>query len=463
MPRRVKQDTSGEVVLVKLLQEHLIGTFTVFVSQTKNHSDQRALDQTWVDQLVGEIGAPGILNRAKHPIDVILEDETWETELSSLLDNTGKDSAPILPDEAKVVVFAGQHCLAMLSQLSLGADELWWHANIYRKSLEVKHPAEFITMMHDSNSPQVVKTSSDVDLIRAVVKLKGLLKSGIISEQTFLNNRHALLSRCEEQTQRAMCNLTRNESLMDAIMQALSRAHIASAFSPGSWMRLTTGRFYMVATGLVWEMTKQVDLLTKGMAEVPKEVLLRAGACDVSKIKAHKHKHAWDVLPGGKRAALKRVLARPKDFVTPLNPKGDNPWTLPDIVLLPSCFGAKIVEDKLKQMQKVTNHILKMILVEANFEQYCKATPETMEMPMNHPEGILGCFIQEKHPDDPNVHQYEQKVLQRIWVNRAKLDEDLAKLNIPGIESAAQVDYQRLIDKSQAWWGIMRLFKVPKI
>lgn len=48
-------------------------------------------------------------------------------------------------------------------------------------------------------------------------------------------------------------------------------------------------------------------------------------------------------------------------------------------------------------------------------------------------------------------------------MNRAKLDEDLDKQNIPGIESAGEYDYQRLMDKSKAWWEIMRLFKVTRL
>jgi hypothetical protein len=112
--------------------------------------------------------------------------------------------------------------------------------------LEKDHPAEFLTMMHESNSPQLMKQSSDLELFRAVWKLKRLLQSKTISEKTFLDNRRMLLGGLEERTNRAICNLTRNSELMDAIYESLQRVHIAKIFSAGAWMRLTTGRLYMV-------------------------------------------------------------------------------------------------------------------------------------------------------------------------------------------------------------------------
>ncbi|KAG8732151.1 hypothetical protein FRC11_000392 [Ceratobasidium sp. 423] len=467
MPRQSKKDTSDEAAVIALRNNHLIGTFTVFLNQTKNHPDQRALDQSWVENLIKDIGSPGILNRAKHPIEVILEGDALDEELSHLLDESGKDSSPILPEEMKVLVFAGQHRLAMLSQLGLDPDELWWHARVYKRELEANYPAEFLTMMHESNSPHVVKTTSDVDLFHTVVKLKNLLNAGTITEKVFLQNRCTLLGRSDERTRRAICNLTRNEKLLGAIVKALSRAHIAKVFSPGSWMRITTGRLYMVASGLVEEMTQQVDQLTRGMVEVPDQVMLRAQACHVSKIAGHvtgkKNKHAWDQLPGGRMAALKRACVRPNQFVTALNPKTNDPWTLPDVVLLPSCLGSKIIEDELRQMQKVTNHILKMVVTESHYERYMGGNPETIESATDHPEGMIAQFLQEKHPGDPNVQRYERKILHRVWVNRDKLDQDLGKYNVPLIESSDGEDYQRLIDKSKAWWETMRLFKVTRL
>lgn len=134
MPHQLKKNTSDEVAIMDLRREHLIGTFTVLVSQTQNHPDQRALDQSWVDALVEKIGTPGILNRAAYPISVILEDGAMEEELLRILDEMGNHSAPDLPDGVRVLVFAGQHCLAMLSQLGLESpEERWWHANVYKR------------------------------------------------------------------------------------------------------------------------------------------------------------------------------------------------------------------------------------------------------------------------------------------------------------------------------------------
>ncbi|KDN34382.1 hypothetical protein RSAG8_12530, partial [Rhizoctonia solani AG-8 WAC10335] len=465
------KDTSNEWATMELRKANLIGTFTVFLNQTRNHPDQRALDQEWVDQLVERIGMPGVLNRALHPISAILEDETWDEELSRLLEEKGKDSAPYLPDGAQVLVFAGQHRLAMLSQLDLGGSgQLWWHAQIYKRELETKHPAEFLTMMHESNSPQVMKSSSDVDLFRAVRKLKSLLKSGIITQQIFLENRRMLLSGSDERINRAICNLTRNEELMDTIGGALARVHIAKVFSAGSWMRITTGRLYMVAIGLIREMTAQVDQLTEGMSEVPEQVLsLQPRVCLVSKLKGFGTKrksqpHAWDILPGGREAALKRAVVRPLNFVTRLNPKKDDSWSLPHMVLLPSCLGSKLVEDELRLMQTVTNHIIKMVSTEEQYDQYnSKGNPETLEGATDHPAGVIALFLTKMHPNDPNVRDYEYKILHRIWVNRTKLHEQLDEYNIPPVESTSEDYYQKLIDASEDWWSIMRLFKVPQL
>ena len=133
MPAQSKHN-SQELAIAEIRKANLIGTFTVLLNQTENHPDQRELDQTWVDQLMERIGTPGVLNRALHPIGVILEDETWIEELTRLLEEKGKDSLPDLPKEVRVLVFAGQHRLAMLSQLDLGgSDQLWWHAQVYKK------------------------------------------------------------------------------------------------------------------------------------------------------------------------------------------------------------------------------------------------------------------------------------------------------------------------------------------
>ncbi|EUC54398.1 hypothetical protein RSOL_045890, partial [Rhizoctonia solani AG-3 Rhs1AP] len=408
MPTQPNRDSSSELAISKLRKATLIGTFTVLLRQTRNHPDQRALDRVWVDELAKRIGAPEVLNRALHPISVILEDNTWNDALLHLLGEKGKDSAPNLPDGVDVLVFAGQHRLAMLLELDLGGpDQLWWHAQVYKK---------------------------------------------------------------DERVNRAICNLTRNEELMDTIADALSRVHIANVFSAGSWMRITTGRLYMVAVGLIREMTTQVDQLTEGMSEVPDEVLtLQPRVCLVSKIGGHGSKrksrsHAWDILPGGREAALGRAILRPPNFVTRLNPKKDDPWSLPHMVLLPSCLGSRLVEDELKLMQTVTNHVLKMITTEEEFNNYYnKGNPETLEGATDHPAGMIAHFINKKHPNDPNVLSYEYKILHAVWASRAKLHEQLEEQNIPSVESTDENHYQRLIETSKDWWGVMRLFKVSRL
>jgi hypothetical protein len=111
--------------------------------------------------------------------------------------------------------------------------------------LQVHHPAEFLTMMHESNVPLIMKASSDVDLFRAVVKLKGYLMAGTIDRRSFLLNRQALLGH-DEWLARAVSNLTRNNVLAEAISSALTRPHIAKIFQAGAWKRLSTGRLWGV-------------------------------------------------------------------------------------------------------------------------------------------------------------------------------------------------------------------------
>ncbi|EUC54295.1 hypothetical protein RSOL_036580, partial [Rhizoctonia solani AG-3 Rhs1AP] len=458
--------TSRELAVAMVRESHLIGRFKVFLKQTQNHPDQRALDQSWVDQLVERIGSPDQLNRALHPICVILQDDSSDAKLQHLHANR-QGQVPDFPEGLVVKVFAGQHRLAMLGQLDMEEGERWWHADVYKSQLETEHPAEFLTMMHESNTPQVMKMASNLDLFRAVYKLKGLLDTQAIDQQTFLQSRRMLL-RFDERTNRAICNLTRNNQLMDAVMQALSRPHIATVFSAGSWMRLTTGRLYMVAAGLVREMVAQVDLLTEGMSDVPEQVLdIQPRKCVISRLKVdvagRKKQHAWDILPGGKAKALERVINRPPSLVTHLNPKKNDPWSLPDLVLLPSCLGSKLVEDELKLVQTVIIHVLKMIATEKQFDDYLRNQPDSMESSNHHPAGLIASYLAQTHGASQDVSGYDSKIMHLIWKNRSELQEQLEAQGVPDVADAVESDYQKLITNSKAWWTIMRLFKVHKI
>jgi hypothetical protein len=97
-----------EESIVHVQRRYFIGTFKVFLCQTKNHPDQRAIDQSWVNQLVNKIGGPDVLNRAIHPINTILEDDSCVEALWDLL-KADPNSTPALPKEISVLVFAGQH------------------------------------------------------------------------------------------------------------------------------------------------------------------------------------------------------------------------------------------------------------------------------------------------------------------------------------------------------------------
>jgi hypothetical protein len=122
---------SGEELIAQVRQTHFLGRWKILVRQTKNHPDQRPLDEEWVDSLVERIGNPEILNRALHPIHVILEDDSHAQRLCSLAEQNG--GVVELPSDLSVLVFSGQHRLAMLQQLELETPETrWWHGDVYR-------------------------------------------------------------------------------------------------------------------------------------------------------------------------------------------------------------------------------------------------------------------------------------------------------------------------------------------
>jgi hypothetical protein len=126
-------------------------------------------------------------------------------------------------------------------------------------------------------------------------------------------------------------------------------------------------------------MVCQVDLLAQGAVDIPLEAIkLPTRMCSITQLEAacgrktKKKLHPWEALPGGLAEALRRVQQRPLDFVTPLNPKTVDGWSLPDIVsfdfsqglssnleqvLMPSCLGSQMVENELKSMQEVMLHV----------------------------------------------------------------------------------------------------------
>ncbi|KAG8761922.1 hypothetical protein FRC11_012244 [Ceratobasidium sp. 423] len=466
MPSHTAKSYSEESI-AQNRQSYFVGRFKVLLNQTQNHADQRALDQSWVNSLAEHIGTPEALDRAVHPIGVILKDDSKVQQLQELLTHRqNKFEVLSLPPGIIVLVFAGQHRLAMLAQLDLpGPDSLWWHADVYMNALERNHPADFLVMMHESNTPQVMKHVGDVDLFRAVSKLQKLLDAQSIDWETFLHHRRSLLG-FDKNLARSISSLTRNKDLSNAITDALSRAHIASVFSAGSWRRLATGRLYMVATGLVLEMTAQVDLLTEGMCEVPSEVLsLAPSRCTVSALEGafrskKKTPHPWDALPGEPAAALARVQTRPAHFVSKLNPKKEYPWSFPEMVLLPSCLGGSHVEQELKLMQRLMQHLLKMTARKEDLDQYTTSQPDSSEANTRHPAAIIARILRLAHKSSTKVEGYENRIIQQMWKERAQLQAELQLHNIPNFETASKDDYERLLKESKPWWQLLNLFKI---
>ncbi|QRV75706.1 hypothetical protein RhiJN_03721 [Ceratobasidium sp. AG-Ba] len=318
--------------------------------------------------------------------------------------------------------------------------------------LQSENPAEFVTLMHESNVPTMMKASSDVDLFRAVIKLKGFLKTGQVQKPAFLLYRHALLGH-DPTLSRAVCMLTRNEGLADAILDALSRPHIAKTFQAGSWKRITTG--------LVREMTCQVDLLVKGAVDVPNNVLnLKLRGCQITNLASltgiKAKRHPWDALPGGFSQALERVRSRPQSFTTPLNPKGIHGWSLPDIVLLPSCLGSVVVEQQLKVMQLVVSHLLRMCAEPEHFETYIGSSPETVETSSDHPAGMIAHVLAEKRKDT-------SKIIHFAWKNRAALQQALEQAGMKQPVDCGEEDYCHLIAEHECWWELLRMFKTKRL
>ncbi|KAG8792618.1 hypothetical protein FRC12_005468 [Ceratobasidium sp. 428] len=466
MPPQTSRAT-GEERIAHVQQTHLLGTFRIRLAQTENHPDQRALDTDWVTQLKEKIGSPDVLNRGLHPIGVILKDDQQSEQLRQLVQKS-KGAIPDLPNEIGVLVFAGQHRLAMLQDLELeGPDDRWWHGKVYLNSLERKHPAEFLTMMHESNAPRVLKPNQDADMFRATAKLGTWFHSGIIDRETYLQNRQALWACLTITAKRSLANLSRNQEVMEAVSQALSRPHIAKVFNAGSWVKITKGRLHGVVAGLVKEMVCQVDLLTEGLTEVPTTVTdIRAASCTIEKLEKEAKSrdpehHSWACLEGGLKGALQRVKQRPHKFVTSLNPTGTDPWSVPDLVLIPSSLGATRVEEEVNIMHKVVQHLLRMCAKEEHYNSYGSSNPDPIETPTDHPAGMIAAVITDRR-EKQGSRGYEHKILNTVWKSRARLLSELEKYAVPKVEQATKEHYERLIEQSESWWQVLKLFKVTR-
>jgi hypothetical protein len=131
MPAPSGLQISAEEVLACVQKQYWVGRFKIKVAQTQTHHDQRPLDESWVEELAQKIGEQANLNRALHPIGVVLEtDEGIEELRAAALQSI--DTVPELPESCHVLVYAGQHRLAVLPLLGLDSPEdQWWHADVY--------------------------------------------------------------------------------------------------------------------------------------------------------------------------------------------------------------------------------------------------------------------------------------------------------------------------------------------
>ncbi|KAG8711656.1 hypothetical protein FRC09_020483 [Ceratobasidium sp. 395] len=403
--------------IANTLLSHLVGTFKIPLAQTENHPDQRPLDREWVAELKLKIGEPEILNRGLHPIDVLLKDDEQSKQLKQLVGDS-QGSIPDLPEAVRVLVFAGQHRLAMLQELDLdGSQGRWWHGKVYLNS------EGDLMKGAPSNAPQVLKLNQDADVFRSTAKMNTLLRSKQILPETYRLNRQALWGSLAVATRRGMASLSRNQDVTEAVVEALGLPHIARVFVASTWGKATRGRLHGVTAGLVKEMVCQVRLLTNGALEVPAATMeLKAAACHITKLEAQLQSkdrtHPWECLEGGLAAALQRVRTRSPQFVSNLNPTKTDPWTLPHLVLAPGCLGLTELGQELDKMHTA---ILHMFWLEV---------AQTEVKGMNTRTALLG---------------------------------ELATHKVPQLDEATKGDYERLVQRSRSWWELLRKFKVSHL
>ena len=110
---------------------HFVGKYRVLANQVRPHPGQRLLCQQWVDSLHERFKDVG-LDRAAHPIKVILENNNGLEALTAQSTEAGLGVLSELPNNIAVLVYHGQHRIAACLKLE-DLNEHWWYAEVYRQ------------------------------------------------------------------------------------------------------------------------------------------------------------------------------------------------------------------------------------------------------------------------------------------------------------------------------------------
>ncbi|KAG8736413.1 hypothetical protein FRC10_009331 [Ceratobasidium sp. 414] len=443
--------------LAQARTQHLVGRFKLHVHQLLPHNKQRLLNQDWVKQLAEKM--KGCLDRHLHPIEVLLAPDGNILQLKEAQASAG-DSLPTAPKSTRFLVFNGQHRVAALNTMRLRPEDLWWDALVYQNALETDRPAEFLSIMHQANDEENKMYTVDSSRFIGVHQLNNLRTKGLIDENIWAANRSVMLGK-NQSVRTAIGALTKDQTVSDAISAALDWPVIYHCFKASSWRKLISGRYYQVVAGLVQEMTVQVELLSNGKKELPVEPFdLSARLCTLTdlkeKIAKSKGSHPWDALPGGAKEALRRFTTYQPNFKTALYPKCTTKWTFENMVLLPSSLTGKFVLGEIEILNVVGQHLIRMI---GSDEHYSSVTTRNQTSQDAQPAGVIKLVLGARNTPT-GIPNYEQRILEELWINRNKLHSELVQHHIPTPSTASGADYIALLDKSEPWWSILRLFKM---
>lgn len=122
--------TSASQAILLAEPGFLVGKYRVSACQVRPHPSQRLLCNKWVDTLHQKFEEVGI-DRAAHPIKVLLEKSQDGDTLMQSLGGTNGEPVEELPNCMVVLVYHGQHRIAACQKMD-DPGEHWWFAEVYR-------------------------------------------------------------------------------------------------------------------------------------------------------------------------------------------------------------------------------------------------------------------------------------------------------------------------------------------
>ncbi|KAG9081015.1 hypothetical protein FRC06_005912 [Ceratobasidium sp. 370] len=343
-------------------------------------------------------------------------------------------------------------------------DEHWWFAEVYQAALEHDHPADFLTLMHMGNEDEHRLSPSDSDRFLALHRLSCMRRDNLITLEVYRANHDRMIRAVvKDVTRQGLSNLMCSEELADAIAGALQHPYLCLSFNASTWgKKLVKGRFYKLAACLVDEMVEQCRLLLDKHVDISeKPFMIPAQSCTWSQLEAgvKKKDHPWRELPGGAVAALSRVRHRNPEFSTFLNPSGTDGWTLPQVALLPAVLTSDHVFSCLKDMYHLAQHLTHITAGPDYLAKYTSNSPHSGDD--DHPVGIIAMVLKDKLAGKPS--NFPHKIIHTLWNTRELL---LAGLSSAGISTASETSrqaYKKLIQESQPWWELLRMYKMSTL